>query len=298
LYTKKVFNTSVFEGHLIPIVCSNVEFSKNSVIDNKTGIEVKLNKVSYEILLLCDGKKSIHDISTIMSNKYNIKNSKAFNDTINFLLEVNSKHFLDFKVDKKLNIFSKLISHIKVLKYDKRYDLKGRSFPNVLYKMLVIVFKRFSFYWLPSEMLMILIIIFANINNFSNISFLNNIFLYVNIGYIGIFSSIAIHECIHVYLYRKIVDKDMGFMAKKGFSMAFYHPNKSKSPIMQKLMGGLIVGLIGCFSVWIINVLNLKHSSPFFVFFLCYALHLVNLFPFWGDGKEICKILLYRHVIK
>lgn len=115
----------------------------------------------------------------------------------------------------------------------------------------------------------------------------------MTMAYSGLISSFALHEAIHIKLYRnKCNNTAKGCIIVNLFSIKFVRPeikDNLKSSLYVTLMGPLVPGLIGCLYFVIMNMLNMKQILlvPFSFFFFPYVLQLVFLIPFWGDGKSL-----------
>lgn len=81
-------------------------------------------------------------------------------------------------------------------------------------------------------------------------------------------------------------------MGKKGISLAFFREDNYHK-ISIKLMGGLIVGgvgLLGLVGTLLSNSYN--NNLSLYIFFSTYAIHLTNLLPIWGDGRQIAEMIV------
>lgn len=63
-------------------------------LDSKIGTQYRLNELSFDILSLMDGKKSIEEIVEIQYRKYNVEKSILINDILLFVKHAFEKEIL------------------------------------------------------------------------------------------------------------------------------------------------------------------------------------------------------------
>lgn len=283
---------------LVPYFPPSVHLLNNIIYDKGLHNKVKINRTANEILKLVNGYNNVKDIVDIMKEKYTGTKAKIERDIKHLIKTANSRNIINFKyVGGNFATRAVLGAVFNLIKgYSERFDIKGTNFMYIFYQLIFPIIKKILPLWLLPNFLLIFTLIFANI---SMSPLLWNIILFYNSLFVGFISSIALHETLHIYFFRKNYHRrNAGYFVSKGFSYFFVHSD-SVDNILGKLLGSLVPSALGIISIIVLSLINVGNINNYFlVFSFTYAIHIVNLIPFWGDGKDIFMKILKRKYSK
>ncbi|MDR1522062.1 MAG: hypothetical protein LBS28_04340 [Streptococcaceae bacterium] len=217
---------------------------------------------------------------SILKEKYPAIPLKVLNDDISkFLYSLNFVNLINYKNFYKFNFIKCFMwNFVKFIKgYKNRYDLKGYNLIFLLIQVIIAVFDTylligiFLFYmWL----FIIFICIYYHISS---------LWVFDILGLImGLFLSVAIHETIHVYTYRKIIKKQTGYLSSKMLMISFVREILPlKQSLLVRVSGPFITALLGGALFIFSDRVAFKVFSSVFIF------HVVNLLPIFGDGYSL-----------
>lgn len=289
----KFFNNPI----VVPSIPQQIKIHPNKIIDESINNEIDINQTSYEILQLIDGKSDIEIISNKMLDKYPKNKKRVSNDVKQFLLMLNDRNIINLNVISKNIISGFLYKFIFELKngISYRYDISISGFLNIYWEVFKIIIKKFGVFWAFINFILTLLIIFTTNNEMVTCEFILKTFIFFNIAYIALFTSLSLHESVHIHIYKNDVNNvHTGFFVTRRISIYFVRPISVEDSVRVKLLGGLIPGIIGLIGIYLSSFFSPSTQLYFYVFFSIYAIHLINLLPFWGDGRGILITLLNR----
>lgn len=125
-------------------------------------------------------------------------------------------------------------------------------------------------------------IIFCLIHPLLSIFVLNSLF------------SMALHESLHLAVYRKLSVSEEGFVSIKGFSLRAHIPRcASKRVLILSTLAPSFLGLLGVLFLWILKSLNLNNLLVFYLRFMCFpwTFNLINILWFSPDMKTLFRLI-------
>lgn len=280
----------------IPKVCENVELKDQTVYDTKTERSFNLNPVSTRILEYCDGKADIDEIAEKICSDCEVEGDakkEVHDDVLSFIEDSNSKYLLNCKEKGAIGYLKSLFF---AQKHYKRTDINSNSLFITFLKELSIVMKVFGGLIIVTALSLAMILIGTSLLGSPDFTKFGYRFTGIIFAlFIGFFTGIALHETIHVYIYRR-KEPLGGFMVSRGFSIKFVRKVFNES-ILTKLCGGGITGLIGVIGIILyVCGIGVFHNLYFLCFSIAYAVQLLNFLPFGGDGRDIIVALLKKHL--
>ena len=289
-----------FYESVYPVLCNGVHLTQNCILDDDTNRTIQLNNTSREILLRSDGRHNIEEIAEEIAQLFDVDVYMARTDILDFLNDANATFLVNFQYRNLWKNMGFIFFAVRwMLTKCRRYKVvRGNAF-KCFSQALCLVSHTLGIFAAISILCIGVVIAIAGIYGDNAISSMMCRFLsYVIVFYIGLFSGIALHESIHIiHFHRKCLHRGQGFLSYqgKGFRIGFQREVIAED-IAIKASGGGITGLIGCLGIalTLLAVQNDYTLKLLMVFFSTYALHILNLLPFWGDGKEIFYALILK----
>ncbi|MGG4156817.1 hypothetical protein [Bacillus muralis] len=280
----------------IPKLSESVKGIDNALYDTDLDLTIPLNNIARIIIKEMDGKNTCGDIFEKTKDLFSIDNEIYFIDLKEFILMINSKGIINLRYKNYYPLIEEAINFIAQYHPKLRFryeENKDAGFLRVFFLMFNIVMKQVFIFWFIPTIYLIVLFYLSQSNQF--------LFLFGNMtmAFSGLISSFALHEAIHIKLYRnKCENHAKGCVIVNLLSIKFIRPEYTcdfKSSLLVTLMGPLVPGLIGCLYFVLMTMSNVNQIwlVPFSFFFFSYVLHLLFLIPFWGDGKSLFTRLFY-----
>ncbi|MFA9379031.1 MAG: hypothetical protein ACERKZ_20145 [Lachnotalea sp.] len=285
--------------NIIPYFPHGVRMTGNSIYDDALQFETKLNTTALSIFKLVDDKNSFADIIEKMNIQYGCKDNSILRDVNKLLFDANKRNIINFKIKSK-NIVYMLLAKIVfsiIKRSNVRYDIFGNNLFKILIQLLRILIAKFIGLAIIINFSLLLILFLSNNSNYIVYGYTLQILVGINLLIIGSITSIALHESLHAYYFRKMVKQvNSGFFALEGITMSFKRRrDQNISGVWVELSGPFItfmIGAVGYFITYI--VMPNKMDFYLYIFFFTYLVQILNLLPFSGDGRNILLRILFN----
>jgi hypothetical protein len=199
---------------IIPSLASQVEFNKKGIFDISIQNQIDLNASALDIFKSINGQATIEDIVEKMNKKFKCKRSVLRKDITNILNDANKKNLINYNI-KSNKILYKLIGKMYLylfLDKNRRFDITSKSFIKIFTEILKIILIKFSWVICLNIFNMFILYLIPTTNDNFIFKFLFSVFLELNIVLFGGFSSIALHEALHAYYFKKSINYSGGFL--------------------------------------------------------------------------------------
>lgn len=260
----------------IPILSNSVQVRECTIYDKDLDLNIPLNKVADMIVKEMDGKTTCGDIYEKTKNLFSIDNEIFYVDLKAFIFMINSKGIINLRYKNYYPIIENVINFFAQYKPKLRFRYevdKDAGFLSLFFIIFHIVMKQVFIFWFIPAVCYIVLFFMSKSNQFMLM------FGYLTMIYSGLVSSFALHEVLHIKMYRnKCKSTDKGCVIVNLFSIKFIRPElKSdlKTSLLVTLMGPLMTGIIGCIYFGIMNFNNINQVwlIPFsfsLMYFICY----------------------------
>ncbi|ATH94815.1 PqqD family protein [Bacillus glycinifermentans] len=277
----------------IPYFPEHVTLNEKYISDHDLGADFPINPTAYRMLQEIDGKKDEAEIAAGLADVFRISESVLQKDLHELLTGLNRRYLINWKYGGFLQQF---LSQYRP-GYRERFSGRSDSFLFLYITCLHIISRKIILFWFIFLVLSIAAYIAVPDRSIVNIA------VYFSIIYAGLISGTVLHETVHGTVHRRFVGKQGpdGFLAADMMSVKFVRPAVSpyrKKMIWITVLGPLVPGILGVAGV-LFTILCLREnmvSAGILLFFATYALHMLYLLPFMGDGKSIMKQLMIRGI--
>ncbi|MDR1473274.1 MAG: hypothetical protein LBI41_01725 [Lactobacillales bacterium] len=219
-------------------------FITDESVSNK---KIKINQIG--AMLFKEIEKNNRSIRysrllSILKEKYPAIPMKVLNNDVSrFLYSLNSVNLINYKNFYKFNFIKYFMwNFVKFIKgYKSRYDLKGYNLIFLLIQVILAVFDTYLLIGIFLFCMWLFMIFICIYHHISSLWFFDILGLIM-----GLFLSVAIHETIHVYIYRKIIKKQAGYLFSKMLMISFVREVLPlKQSLLVRVSGPLITSLLG-----------------------------------------------------
>ncbi|ENQ3105065.1 Coenzyme PQQ synthesis protein D (PqqD) [Bacillus sp. 491mf] len=278
---------------LVPYFPSGVSIKNRSVYDATLDVSLPMNSTAKVMLTEIDGKQDMEKIINNLNTKFNIDENTLFHDVASLFGSLNQNYMLNWKYETGNKFKDALLHFFSQYKigYKERFNIGDFDFFSIFLKMLLVVIRKIVLFW---TIVMILCIVAYS---FIQSDFILSLAYYFSISYIGIITSFSLHETLHAYMQRKMTSKYPGFIASDLLSLRLVRPvimPYQKKMIWITVLGPLIPGIFGVLGIILTQLLGVSGSLAYTlnIIFITFALHILYLLPFVGDGKSIVEQLM------
>ncbi|MFN2746793.1 MULTISPECIES: PqqD family protein [Bacillus] len=290
---------SLFRVKKIPYFPEHVTLEQKHISDHDLGADFPINPTAYQMLKEVDGKKDEEEIAAALSGVFQIGEDVLLKDLHELLSGLNRRYLINWKYGERPSFQGFVCQFFSQyhIRYRERFSSRSASFLFLYIKFLQIISKKIIVFWLI--FLLLSCAAFVAVPDGSIIG----IAVYFSVIYFGLITGTALHEVAHGVAHRKLAGKQQagGYLAADMMSVKFIRPVTNPydgKMIWITALGPLAPGLLGLAGV-LFTIFFLQEnivSVGVLLFFSTYALHMMYLLPFMGDGKSIMKQLLIRGI--
>ncbi|MFT0802585.1 PqqD family protein [Bacillus swezeyi] len=288
---------ALFAIKKIPYFPEHVTLDQKHISDHDIGADFPINPTAYQMLKEIDGKKDEQEIAAALSGVFRISEDVLLKDLHELLSGLNQRYLINWKYGDGPSFQGFLHQFFGQyhIRYRERFSSRSDSFLFLYIKFLQIISRKIIVFWLIFLMLSL-----AAFLAFPDGSIIG-IAVYFSVIYFGLITGTALHEVVHGMAHRKLAGKHgaPGYLAADMMSVKFIRPVISpfdKKMIWITALGPLVPGILGLAGV-LFTIFFLQENAVsvgMLLFFSTFALHMIYLLPFMGDGKSIMKQLMIR----
>ena len=282
---------------LCPYIPEEVERHKEYLYDRNLDICIPVNETAYLMLLKADKNTDYIEIAEEIEKMAHVGMDRVTKDVIAVFSQLNEHYLLNW-ANRGTSFGSKI--QALFLNLIRQYNANYHERVNIKRKNLFGLFTSLFFsFGRKIGMLLIMILIGTIVIRFcKGDNFFADILVGISLASLGVFFSSIIHELAHLYTYWKIAgDCSKGYIAIDRGSVKIMRPDElgPNENILVSLLGPLIPGMIGLI-IWGCGIIFA--NGIFYLYTIgiaaMFIIHLFNLLPFWGDGKNIMKQLIVK----
>ncbi|MFB6498246.1 PqqD family protein [Bacillus haynesii] len=283
----------------IPYFPEHVKLDRKHISDRDLDADFPINPTAYQMLKEVDGKKDELEIAGDLAGVFRVSEEVLLKDLHQLLTGLNRNYLINWKYGERPSFLGFLYQFFGQyhIRYKERFSSDSDSFLFLYMKFLHVISKKIIVFWLVFLMLSLSAYIFVPDSSIISIA------AYFSVIYFGLITGTALHEVVHGIAHRKFVGKNgpQGFLAADMMSVKFIRPVISpydKKSIWITALGPLVPGVLGIAGV-LFTIFFLQENAVsvgVLLFFSTYALHMMYLLPFMGDGKSIMKQLMIRGI--
>ncbi|MED1635237.1 PqqD family protein [Bacillus licheniformis] len=283
----------------IPYFPEHVTLNRKHISDHDLDADFPINPTAYQMLKEVDGKKDELEIAEALKGVFNVREEVLQKDLHELLTGLNRRYLINWRYGEGPSFAGVLYQFFSQyhIRYKERFSSHSDSFLLLYIKFLQVISKKIIVFWLV--FLMLSLAAYTVVPDGSIVG----IAAYFSVVYFGLITGTALHEVVHGIAHRKAAGRNgpQGFLAADMMSVKFVRPVMSlhdKRSIWITTLGPLVPGVLGIAGV-LFTVFFLKENAVsvgVLLFFSTYALHMMYLLPFMGDGKSIMKQLMIRGI--
>lgn len=278
---------------LVPYFPPGVCIKSHSVYDATLDVSLPMNSTAKVMLTEVDGKQDMETIINNLNVKFKIDENILFHDVASLFGSLNQNYMLNWKYKTGNKFKDTLLHFFSQYKrgYRERFDIGNFDFFSIFLKMLMVVIRKIVLFW--AIVMILCMVAYSYVQS----DFILSLAYYFSISYIGIITSFSLHETLHAYAQRKMTSKYPGFIASDLLSLRLVRPvimPYQKKMIWITVLGPLIPGIFGILGIILTQLLDVSGSLAYTlnIIFITFALHILYLLPFVGDGKSIMEQLM------
>ncbi|SFS95665.1 hypothetical protein [Marininema halotolerans] len=282
---------------VVPVLPSGVHIHEDGLYDEHLDAVIPVNDVGKKMIEEVDGQRDMGTIVTRLDQTFSVGEERLSIDTGQLFNHLNQHYVLNYTYHGKNRGISLLLSFFMQYRkgYHERFNLSSNHFFTLLRQMMGITLRKLFIFWA------LFMVMDSLAYGFIPNPFFYQLAYYFTLLYGGLIVSSALHETIHVYIYRRMVPDRSGFVAADLLSIRLVRPTISPYPfklIWVTFLGPAIPGTMGLLGILLLQMTTLHPTltDSLMVISSAFALHLMYLLPFMGDGKSVVKQILVNRM--